>query len=115
MGEKLGLVKNRSLTKNKLVMKEALEENKKIIAGALLVSVVGAVVATQTGMIESVTGNDHSGDAMEAGDAMQAQGDAMRAQEDAMESDGSMNSNDSMDSEGDSMDSEDSMNDSMEQ
>lgn len=85
-------------------MKEVLEENKSVIAIALIVGIAGLVLTvTQTDilMTDGVDTEDHSGDAMEA------QGEAMEADPDAMDSEGDM--------ENDSMDEEDSMNDSMEQ
>jgi hypothetical protein len=81
-------------------MIKQLQENKFLVAVLLVVGIGGVLTATQTDLIDSVTGEepqDHSGEAMEAGQAM-------KAQEDLGE--------ESMDS-GDSMDSEDSMNGSM--
>jgi opacity protein-like surface antigen len=81
-------------------MREALNENKALIAIVLLIGIAGAVfAATQTDIANSVTGTSVD----QRGDAMQAQGDAMKAEDDPMES------------SGDGTDSEDSMNDSMEQ
>lgn len=82
-------------------MKEVLEENKSLIAIALIIGIAGLVLTvTQTDvlMTDGATTDDHNGDAMEA------QGDAMEADPDAMDSEEDM--------ENDSMDQEDSMNDS---
>lgn len=109
----LELVKNHERSNDRISMRQAVEENKVVIAAVLVIGLLGAVAATQTDIVESVTGSsgDHSGDAMQAqGDAMKAQGDAMEAEGEAMDS-----NEDAMESSGDAMDSEDSMNDSIEQ
>ncbi len=91
-------------------MIEELKKNKFLLAVLLVVGIGGVVFAAiQTDLIDSVTGEepqDHSGEAMEAGEAMKAQDDLGEesTDSDSMDSGGSMN---------DSVDSNDSMNDSM--
>jgi len=84
-------------------MKEAIQENKGILAAVLVIGIAAtAFASTQTSLLNSVTGetNSHSGDAMEAGDAMKAQEDLGSTSGEAMDSEGSMNDsmmdNDSM-------------------
>lgn len=72
-------------------MRRVVEDNKMILAAILVVGILGALVATQTDVVNSVTetSGDQHGDAMHAqGDAMEAEGDAMETEEDAMDSEG---------------------------
>jgi len=86
-------------------MRELFEKNKMAVVTILVIGLAATIFAsTQTDLFNSVTGetNDHSGDAMEAGQAMQAQEDLGKESTE----EGSMDSNDFMDAN-------DSMNDSM--